>query len=187
MAEQDKILDHNYDGIREYDNDLPRWWVAIFWITAIFGVIYSIYFHMPSTPTPEQALAARMDELHAMKPASPTQASGPSEESLLTLAKSTEVLAKGNEVFQSRCAACHMPQGQGLVGPNLTDDYWIHGGKILDIRTTVMEGVPAKGMLSWKTMLTSDDINSVVAFVWSLHGTNPPNAKAPEGQLAPRQ
>lgn len=186
MADQDKILSHNYDGIREYDNDLPRWWVSIFWITIIFGVVYSVYFHMPSTPTPEQALASRMEELKAMKPAVAASNSGPSEESMLTLAKSTEALSKGNEVFQARCAACHMPQGQGLVGPNLTDDNWIHGGKILEIRNTIVEGVPAKGMLSWKTMLTADEINAVTAFVWSLHGTNPPNPKAPEGALVPR-
>ena len=82
--------------------------------------------------------------------------------------------------------ACHAQQGQGLVGPNLTDDYWIHGGLISDLRTVILNGVPEKGMLSWRGILKDEEINAVTAYVWTLHGTNPPNPKKPEGELVKR-
>jgi len=185
MVDKDELLDHNYDGIKEYDNNLPRWWVNLFWITIIYGVIYGIWFHLPSTPTPSEQLAKDMGDLAAMHAAADGSAAGDaSEDKLIALAANTTAVAHGKEIFVSKCVVCHGPDGQGVVGPNLTDKYWIHGGKITEIRNTVSEGVPAKGMLTWKTMLTPEDINAVVAYVWTLRGTTPANPKAPEGQLA---
>ena len=184
MADQDKLLDHNYDGIQEYDNDLPRWWVWLFWITVIWGIIYVFYFHAPSTPTPHEKLAADLKEIDAQraKHAPAPSAGGDESTMLLALAKSTDAVTKGGAVFTAKCAPCHGAAGQGVIGPNLTDNFWIHGGAITDIKRTVVEGVPAKGMIAWKALLTADEMNNVVAYVWTLNGTNPPNPKAAEGQ-----
>lgn len=188
MKEQDKVLEHDYDGIQEYDNDLPRWWVQIFWITGIFGIIYAVYFHWPSTLTPEQDLAMKMEQIQGLRAsaqAADAAASGGSD-NLLQLVGDSATLAKGSEIFQAKCVACHAAQGQGLVGPNLTDDFWINGGTLPEIRQVIRKGVPAKGMISWEPLLTSEEINAVTAYVWSLHGTNPANPKAPEGQKVER-
>ena len=103
------------------------------------------------------------------------------ESDLLALAAKSEVISQGAQIFAAKCVACHGPQGQGLVGPNLTDDFWIHGGKIDEIKNVVVNGVIEKGMLSWKAMMTNDEINAVVAFIWSIRGTQPSAPKAAEG------
>jgi cytochrome c oxidase cbb3-type subunit III len=189
MADNDQLKESNYDGIQEYDNDLPRWWVNLFWITIIWGVIYALWFHWPSTPTTEERLAIQMAEINARQlknsqsePVDPAQV----DQSLLLLVQKPEVLKQGSDLYTAKCMACHGPQGQGLVGPNLTDDSWIHGGKIGEINSVIVNGVIEKGMLSWKAMLTTDEINAVTAFVWSIRGTNPPNLKPAEGQLVSR-
>ena len=184
MTKQDQLLEHDSDGIKEYDNDLPRWWVWLFWITIIVAPIYAYWFHGVLAPTDER-LAHAMSEVEAKRATQSATANAVevSEDNLLALVSDTQALAKGSELFASRCAACHQAQGQGLIGPNLTDKHWIHGGKIVDIRRTISEGVPEKGMLSWKTMLSADEMNAVTAYVWTLRGTNPPNPKAAEGQL----
>lgn len=188
MKKLDELLDHNYDGIQEYDNDLPRWWVQLFWLTIVWGIGYAIWFHYPSTPTPEERLASGMREIEQLRAAKQSVSAGPeSEAELLKLAADAGILKQGAEIYAAKCLACHAQGGAGLVGPNLTDDYYIHGGKISDIKQIVMEGVLDKGMLAWKTLLTKAEINAVVAYVWSLHGTNPPNPKAPQGEVVARQ
>ena len=180
---EDELLNHDYDGIQEYDNNLPKWWVQLFWVTIIFSVVYVVYYHMMGGLNQEQVLAkeiAEMQQFHASQPKS----EGVTEESLLALVSNPAAIQSGAAIFQAKCLACHGPQGQGLVGPNLTDDHWIHGPKLTDMRKIVVEGVAAKGMLSWKGLLTDDEISSVVAYIRTLHGTNPPNPKAPEGNPA---
>jgi cytochrome c oxidase cbb3-type subunit 3 len=176
---QDELLNSNYDGIQEYDNDLPKWWQALFLITIVFAVIYSIYYFTGMSPSSEARLAGEMKAIEA------TQKSAPSVEvsaaTLLSYVHDTTHLSAGKVVFQQKCLPCHGPEGQGIVGPNLTDDFWIHGGKITDIRHTIVVGVPEKGMLTWKGILSDDEINNVAAFVYSLHGSNPANPKAPQG------
>lgn len=188
MAERDELLDHNYDGIQEYDNDLPKWWIWLFIITLIYGGAYVFYRHVSPGQDQIELLAMEMkehqelrEEVESSKPADTV-----SEESLLALTTNTEALAKGGEIFAAKCSVCHKAQGQGLVGPNLTDDYWLHGGKITEIHSTVVNGVVEKGMQAWKGFLSDEEINEVVAYVWTLHGTNPPDAKKPEGELVPR-
>lgn len=186
--EQDKILNHEYDGIQEYDNDLPKWWVQIFWITGIFGVIYAVYFHWPSTPTPTEDLAMQMEEISKLRAQhSSSQSSGGGEDALLNMVGNTEALNTGAQVYQAKCMPCHAAQGQGLVGPNLTDEYWIHGGTLPEIRQVIRKGVPEKGMLSWEPLLKSEEIDAVTVYIWSLYGSNPPNPKAPQGEKVERK
>lgn len=183
--DRDELLDHNYDGIQEYDNDLPRWWVWLFIITVVWGGVYAVWFHSQATPT--EQLTAEMQALEALRSAQAAAAPAPaSEDSLLALARDGATLKRGGEIYAAKCLACHGAAGEGLVGPNLTDDHWIHGGKITDIKNVVLEGVLDKGMIAWKSMMSGEEIDAVVAFVWSLHGTNPPNAKAPQGESVPR-
>jgi cytochrome c oxidase cbb3-type subunit 3 len=185
---EDELLDHNYDGIQEYDNDLPRWWVALFWTSSIVGIIYAFYFHNPGTPTPLETLAVEMKEVDAQKQvmALATAMNEPSNEELLKVVDDSARQALGKDIYVAKCMLCHGDKGQGLIGPNMTDDHWIHGGNPTDLRRVILEGVPAKGMLSWKPILKSEEIDSVIAFIWSLNGSNPPGAKAPEGELFKR-
>lgn len=185
-GETDKLLDSNYDGIQEYDNDLPLWWVALFFFTIFWGMGYIVYYRFgPGLST----TAALEEEMAAAQAAQQTQlaSNAPAEvtdDQLLALTKDAAVIAQGQGVFASKCLACHGPQGQGLVGPNLTDDYWIHGAKLTDNLRTVREGVLDKGMLAWKGLLSPDEIKAVVAYAYTLRGTNPPNPKAPQGEPA---
>lgn len=189
MSEQDELREHSFDGIQEYDNDLPRWWVWLFWVTIIFSAVYPFVFDFGPAEFASESIDREMAE-HRQAREALVKASGAaefSEESLVKLAADSEALKKGAEIFTAKCLPCHGPQGQGIVGPNLTDDYWIHGGSILDVHRIIANGVIEKGMLPWKDQLPPSDISAVAAYVWTLHGTNPPNPKTPEGQLVQRQ
>lgn len=185
MEHKDELLNHEYDDIREYDNDLPRWWLWLFWATILFGVVRIGYYHFGGGLLTEQQLALEQKEFDAARgtaePAVPS-----SEDQLLLVAASADLTAKGAQIFGSKCIACHGPQGQGLIGPNLTDDYWIHGGRLTDIKGTIERGVLDKGMLAWKGVLSGDEINEVAAYIWTLNGSNPPNPKPPQGELVKR-
>lgn len=178
-------LDHNYDGIRELDNDLPPWWTALFYITAGFAVFYMLNYHILKTgdlprekydksvllaeALRQERLAASGDEINASTVTTLTDASS---------------LTAGKEIFLKNCMTCHGADGQGLAGagPNFTDEYWIHGGAIGDLYTTIRYGVPAKGMISWKDQLPPKQIQQVASYILSLQGTNPPNALPPQGE-----
>ena len=185
MTEKDDLREHSFDGIQEYDNDLPQWWVWLFVITVIFSVVYPFLYDFGPGQFASETVNAEVAETRA-RMASAAGAAGGDEASLLKLVSDASALKDGAELYTTRCAACHSAQGQGLIGPNLTDDNWIHGGKITDIHRTVVNGVIEKGMLAWKDQLTPQQINAVVAYVWTLHGTNPPNPKAPEGEKVTR-
>jgi len=174
--QKDKLLDHNYDGIQELDNPLPRWWVILFYLTSIFAVIYFSYFHILGGPSSVQQLEASMAKIKGSSPAQNQSVDW------AAIADNKEAVSKGKAVFDAKCASCHGAQGQGIIGPNLTDHYWIHGkGKPEDIAKVVTEGVPDKGMLAWGTLLKSDELQSVVAYVYSLRDSHPENPKAPQG------
>lgn len=176
----DELLDSNYDGIKEFDNDLPKWWIILFYLTIIFGLVYFVYFTFGPGLSSDQRLSAELEAIKQLQKSLPVEAKS-SAEDLLKLVKQPERLEKGRLVYEGKCAACHAPLGQGLVGPNLTDNYWLHGGKITDIKNVIEVGVLEKGMLAWKGLLTPEEIDEVTAFVFSLKGSNPPDAKAPQG------
>jgi cytochrome c oxidase cbb3-type subunit 3 len=182
---EDKLLNSNYDGIEEFDNSLPRWWVNLFYITIIFGVIYTIYFHFGFATMPQDQVAQDLAELGQLhnKNSNTEVDQAKSKQDLLVLVHDEKALAVGKAAFESKCAVCHGVQGQGIIGPNLTDNYWIHGGEITEIKTVIENGVLDKGMLAWKSVLKSDELESVVAYIWSLKGSNPANPKAPQGNL----
>jgi len=177
------LLNHEVDGIRELDNKLPRWWVWLFYLTILFAVLYFPYYHLfgaaaKSSATEYQIEAARGDKL---KQAALDQF----EAVLVTLQPSKDegVLARGHATFLNLCAPCHRPDAGGLVGPNLTDDYWIHGSNFVDNVKTILNGVPEKGMITWKGLLKPDEIKAVASYIYTLRGTKPPNPKPPENQV----
>lgn len=163
------LLDHNYDGIQELDNNLPRWWVWLFYITIIYAAVYLIYYHVTHTGDLQAAeYKSEMKIGEQLKSA----AMGKFESSIATLqpSKDAAVLENGKVAYNKYCAPCHRVDGGGLVGPNLTDDYWIHGSSFTDSVKIIWDGVPAKGMVTWKTVLKPDEINAVASYIYTLRG-----------------
>jgi cytochrome c oxidase cbb3-type subunit 3 len=182
--ERDRRLGHDADGIEEYDNPLPGWWVWIFWATIVFSVGYWGWYELGPGPSvialheAEERAAAEQEARRAAAAGAATVAS------LRALAKDAAAMAAARQVFETRCAACHGPAGQGLIGPNLADEYWLHGGDLLEIRRVIENGVPDKGMVPWKGALSPREIDMAAAYVSTLQGTNPPNPKPPQGVRA---
>jgi cytochrome c oxidase cbb3-type subunit 3 len=186
LTEEKSIdLGHDYDGIRELDNHLPPWWTGLFYACIIWGIGYMIMYHVTlSLPLSIEEYDNQVTEAEAAKKA--FQASQPAaviDENTLVYDANAEIIAKGKNVFVSNnCQSCHRPDGGGNgIGPNLTDDFWIHGGAIKQIFTTIKTGVPEKGMPAWGKVMSPQDVRDVTFYVMSLKGTNPPNPKAPQG------
>lgn len=180
----DKVLEgHEYDGIKELDNKLPKWWVGLFYITIIFALVYVLRFHILKT-SPLQEEEYRIEMAAAEQHAASVAEQAPGE-TTTTAGPMTDAtnLDAGKAVYDKNCAVCHLAEGQGLVGPNLTDAYWIHGGSYEDIINIINVGVIEKGMIAWKDMLTPTEVQQVASFIMNMQGTNPPNPKAPEGDL----
>lgn len=178
------VLDHDYDGIKELDNDLPPWWVYLFYGTIIFGVIYLAKYQIFGADNQIQELnkemAAAKIQVEEYKKNAPDLLTADQ----VTLLTDPSDLAAGKKIFESNCVACHRADAGGGIGPNLTDQYWILGGDIKDVFNTVMEGGrDGKGMVSWKAQIKPADIQKVASYILSLQGSNPPDAKAPEGDL----
>jgi cytochrome c oxidase cbb3-type subunit III len=182
--EKDILLDHDYDGIKELDNKLPPWWIYGFYVTIIFAVIYLFNYHIFKTGKlshdeyQAELIQADREKEERMK----ANANFVNEENVVALADAAEI-SKGKVTFIKLCSPCHKPDGGGIVGPNLTDEYWLHGGGIKNIFKIITYGVPAKGMLSWKSQLSPKQIQEVSSFILSLKGTNPPGAKEPQGDM----
>ena len=182
--EGELMLDHDYDGIKELDNVLPPWWVNLFYATIIFGVIYLVRFHVMDAYTQaeefEQEVQLANAELEKMKANSPKEEITLDKVVLLTDEAS---LAKGKEIFTNACAACHKADGGGIVGPNLTDEYWINGGGIKNVFKIISEGSKNNpSMVAWNKTLESTDIQKVASYIMKLQGTKPAGAKAAEGE-----
>lgn len=174
------LMEHNYDGIQEYDNPLPAWWLITFFGTIIFGFHYWIHYEFGGGATLNQELKS---DLAAVKALTPNTENVDKEETLAALVKSDTALAQGKEVYAAKCAACHGPEMQGLIGPNLVDEYWIHGkGKLVDIAVVVRKGVLDKGMPNWDNQLKDAEIQSVTAYIYAGRGTKPANSKPPQGE-----
>lgn len=175
------LLDHDADGIRELDNLLPRWWVWLFWLCNIFAVAYLLFYHVLNLGETQAAAYAREAKVgDQLKSA----ALAKFESSLASLepVRDEATLNQGQQVYTTYCAPCHRPDGGGLVGPNLTDDYWIHGASYQDSLRIIINGVPEKGMITWRGVLKPAEIQAVASFIHTLRGTKPPNPKLPENQ-----
>jgi cytochrome c oxidase cbb3-type subunit III len=179
--EPGKLMDHVYDGIREYDNPMPRWWVNIFWASFVFSIAYFVHYELAAKGDSVQDIYA--SEMREAREQAARLAMGDkvSEEGLTKLMANASILDDAKVLFGQRCSPCHAEQGQGKIGPNLTDNAWIQGsGKLMDIYAVVSNGVPAKGMPAWSRQLTPVELNKLVAYVGSLRGRNLPG-KPPEG------
>ncbi len=183
--EEEIILDHDYDGIKELDNNLPPWWKYGFYLTILVSVVYLIHYHIIGTGDLQlteynKELAKAKTEVEEFMR---TSANNVDETTVKYLSASTDLDA-GSKIFIANCVACHGKAGEGnTVGPNLTDNYWLHGGSIVDIFKTVKYGWPDKGMKSWKEDFSPMQIAQVSSYIKSLVGTNPPNQKAAQGDL----
>lgn len=183
--EADIDLGHNYDGIRELDNRLPPWWLYGFYITIIFAAGYLYMHHIShSLPSNIEQYQAQVAEGEAQKSAYLKQAANNVDETSVTLLTDAASIDAGKQIFTANCFACHGKLGEGGVGPNLTDNYWLHGGSIKEVFKTIKYGWPDKGMKSWKDDFSPVQIQQIASYVKSLQGTNPPNGKAPQGVLA---
>ncbi|MBE7501225.1 MAG: c-type cytochrome [Verrucomicrobiales bacterium] len=180
------LLDHEADGIRELDNQLPRWWVWLFNLSIAFSVVYMVYYHvlgdgriMVTEYQREMEVGDRLKSAALAR----------FEQAMQELQPGTEpaTLDTGRRLFNQMCAPCPREDGGGLVGPNLTDDYWIHGPSFGDSLRVIYDGVPDKGMVTWKTLLKPAEIHAVASHIYTLRGTNPPNPKPREDQAPPDQ
>lgn len=215
---EDKLLDHDYDGIQEFDNPMPAWWLQLFYFSIAWAVIYLLFFHVlgigdlsheeymkqmdPNWVNPHQTESAVFGQYQApyqiaardWTPRMRAEMSGKAfstaaasvEEITFDLQPLTEAVAieAGKSIFATNCASCHGQAGEGGIGPNLTDNYWLHGeGDINGVARIITYGVPAKGMIAWNRTLSLEQIHQVGSYVLTLMGTNPPNGKAPQGEL----
>lgn len=177
------LLDHDYDGIQELDHPLPSWWLNLFYITMVFAVLYAGYYMLGPGKTTWQELAEQMKDIEVAQAKAP-KPEGQGDAVYAAAIGDPHMIHEGSEVFARKCLACHGDKGQGLIGPNLTDDYWIHGkGSPADIAKVVIEGVADKGMPPWASILKSNEIVEVVAYIKSIRGSNPAGAKEAQGEL----
>lgn len=182
--EADIMLDHDYDGIRELDNVLPPWWVNLFYATAIFAVIYMFRFHVMNDYTQDEEYQQEVElaNLEMEK----NKLSNPKEEitfEQVTMLTDEASLSKGKEIYTNACAACHKPDGGGIVGPNLTDEFWINGGGIKNVFKLIAEGSKNNpSMVGWAKTLGTTEVQKVASYVMTLQGTKPAGAKAAEGE-----
>lgn len=177
------LADHNYDGIKELDNSVPPWYLWLFYITIIFAVYYLLDYHVfESSPLMAEEYQIEVKKAEDIK-AELIRSGALITENTITRLTDPAALSSGKQIFTTYCVACHTADGGGLVGPNLTDDYWINGGGIQNIFKTIKYGVPAKGMISWQTQLSAVQMQEVASYIMSLYGTKPANPKAPEGDI----
>ena len=182
------IQGHTYDGIREYDNPMPGWWVSLFWATVIFSPLYVLGVHafdwIDDYGDDFAETGRQLEEVRALYAATgPAFKTDPG--ALREYAGDAALAEAGAAPFATVCAACHGDAGQGVIGPNLADEYWLHGADPEAVWTSIAEGFPAQGMPPMKDQLGEEERAQVMAFVYSLQGTDPPNAKEPQGEPAP--
>jgi cytochrome c oxidase cbb3-type subunit 3 len=175
---QDQVI-HEVDGIQEYDNHLPNWWLYTLYGAVVFAIFYWFHYHVLETgDVPPRAFRKEMAEIAEKQgKALPVTA-----ESLMDLVKDGKSAAEGSTVYATTCAPCHAPTGGGNIGPNLTDEYWMHGGGPEQIYKSVKEGFPTKGMPAWGPQLGDKRVLAVTAYVLSIRNSNVPGGKPPQGE-----
>jgi cytochrome c oxidase cbb3-type subunit 3 len=177
---------HVYDDIVEHDNKLPLWWQLTLYGAVVFALCYWFGRRLEAIRTPAQAYAQVVAAERAAE-AERARARGTIDDGLVvTLSRDPATVAKGKETFATSCAPCHRADGGGNIGPNLTDNYWIHGNLPMDVYRTISQGVPSKGMPTWGPQLGEDRVLGVAAYVLTLRNTNVHGGKAPQGELAAR-
>lgn len=180
--EVDIMLDHNYDGITELDNNLPPWWKYMFYGTIVFAFVYIYHYHIGDGQLQTAEYLTEMEEAAAEKETMMANAPESITEDNVTYLIAASDLAKGEAIYQGNCATCHGKLGEGGAGPNMTDEYWINGGGINNIFKTIKYGVPAKGMIAWQSQFSPTQMQKVASYVLSLQGSAPANGKAPQGE-----
>ena len=178
------LLEHDYDGIKELDNDLPPWWTKLFYACIIFGFIYLAKYHIFGYDNQIQEFETEMADAKIALEEYKKTAKDLIDAETVTLLTEASDIAKGKKVFEENCVACHRPDAGGAIGPNLTDNQWILGGGIKNVFHTISEGGrDAKGMVAWKGVLKPSEIQEVASYILSLQGSNPKDPKAPEGEI----
>ena len=183
--EADVLMDHDYDGIKELDNDLPPWWKYGFYLTIVFSFVYLIHYHVTATgdlQTTEYNKSVEAAKI-AKEEFAKLSANNIDEASVVMIEDKSK-LAEAESIFKSTCSPCHGSLGEGnQIGPNLTDDYWLHGGSIKDVFKTIKYGYPDKGMQSWQAQYSPSEMQLLASYIKILRGTNPPNGKEKQGDL----
>lgn len=178
------LLDHDYDGIKELDNNLPPWWVYLFYACIVFSIVYLVRFEIMGADDQEMELEKEMAQAKIEVAEYMKTAPDLMDEKTVTLLTEGADLAEGKTIFETNCAACHRADAGGQIGPNLTDDNWVLGGGIKNLFHTITNGGrDGKGMIAWKGTLKPKEIQKVASYIISLKGSNPADAKAPEGEV----
>ncbi|PVD52288.1 cytochrome C oxidase subunit III [Terrimonas sp.] len=181
--EADILIDHDYDGIQELDNSLPPWWKYGFYATIFVAIFYLGYYHAFGIgKNPTQEYLAEMEKARVEKEAYEANNKDKVDENNIPMADAAGIAA-GKEIYANKCWPCHGKAGEGGAGPNLTDDYWLHKGSLNDIYHSIKVGYPDKGMQSWVKEFTPIQMSYIASYIKTLHGTNPPGARAPQGDL----
>ena len=181
--EEEIMTDHEYDGIRELDNVLPPWWLAMFYATIIFAFGYVAHYHVFKTGDLQiaefnKSVQIANQEVEAYMATIKAQV----DVKTVILVTDAESLGAGEKIYKANCVACHGVFGEGGVGPNFADEYWIHGGSVNDVFSIIKYGVPSKGMISWRAQLSPTEIQNVASYLFTFQGTNPDNQKEPQGE-----
>ncbi len=180
--EKDMMLEHDFDGITELDNPTPVWFNAMFYASILFAVVYLLNYHVLEwSPLQNEEYAIEMKAAEASKGEFLAKSANLIDETTVKVDGDAAVLTAGKTVFMQNCVACHAPDGGGTIGPNLTDEYWIHGGTVNNIFKTIKYGIPEKGMIAWEKTLTVQQTSDVTNFILSLKGTKPAIPKEPQG------
>jgi len=181
--EKDMLIDHEYDGIKELDNPTPAWFMVLFYSTIIFAVAYLSIYHVFSIGQLQDAeYKTEVTQAEIVKKQYLSKAANLIDENTVKLVTEPDAIKAGAGIYKQNCAACHGDKGQGMVGPNLTDDYWLHGGNVKAVFKTIKYGIAAKGMPTWEKQLSPKQISDVANYIMSIHDTNPPNGKEPQGE-----
>ena len=186
VQEDDVMLDHDYDGIRELDNHLPPWWKWMFYLSIAFGVAYMLHYHVLGTgPDQIEHYEMAMEKAEIAKAEYLAQAADLVDETNVELLTDATSMAKGEKVYIDNCVVCHGTQGEGGTGPSFSDYYWLHGNDIKDIFTTIKYGIAGKGMREWESLLTPSEMAAVGSYILEFQGTSPEGVtvKPPQGEF----
>jgi cytochrome c oxidase cbb3-type subunit 3 len=187
--EKDQVMEHKFDGITELDNPTPGWFMVLFYGSIIFAVVYMFNYEVFGYgPNQEEEYLTELAQAETDKVAflsKPGNSKNAVNENNIVQSTDAAVINSGLALYTTRCTPCHGEKGEGSVGPNLTDEFWLHGGTISDVFKTIKYGVPEKGMVAWEKSLSASQLSDLTNFVMSLKGTNPAGAKAPQGDKQP--